>query len=290
MPVASTGSAVCFHNADMLVELDTEAPQTWEDVREATNLLAAERPEALTLVMPSGPDRWLVDACVLTMATQPDPGFFDEVRHRDGAWNSSAYVRALTRFGELYADGTLQRSALDLGYGEAMNAFHTGKAVILCNGSREAALLRADLRAAYDIACTSIGAMPVPADGPRAHTTRSFRITWGIPRRAENPVTAVFIAFATQDAGVDIRADDLTFLSTASGWEPDPSVLGDDRPAADGFQEVMRRIREAGSDRNNVSAFSDSVGGYALEAAQGRRTAREAVDRGRHDLERGLSG
>ncbi|MET8942702.1 extracellular solute-binding protein [Streptomyces sp. NPDC004542] len=291
VPFGSTGSSVCFYNAKLLDEAGVQPPQTWKDVRKLTDALHAKHPGTLTLVKPSGKDTWFEDEFVLTMAGQQDPGFFNSVRYDGKPWNSAAYVSALKRYGQLYKDGTLQRSGLDMGYTDAMNAFDTGKAAMVCNGSWEAALLKKEYRKANDISVPSVGVIPVPADDPAKRSLRSFLdITWGVPKSAKNPAAAAaFISFATQEkAGVDLWAGDLGFVPSAAGWKLDESVLGDDKLASQGYATIVDLINHAGSDRNNMSSFSDVVGGYVLEVARGRMTAQQAADKGQKDLDSGL--
>ncbi|MFF9762901.1 ABC transporter substrate-binding protein [Streptomyces caelestis] len=290
VPFGSTGSAVCFYNARILDEAGVRPPETWKDVRKLTDALKARRPGTLTLVKPSGKDTWFEDEFVLTLAGQRDPGFFDSVRYDGKPWNASAYVTALERYGELYEDGTLQRSGLDMGYTDAMNAFNTGKAAIVCNGSWEAALLKKEYREENDIAVPSVGVLPVPADDPSGRSLRSFLdITWGIPKKARNAAAAAaFISYATQEEGVDLWAGNLGFVPSAKDWKLAPDVLGDDTLASEGYAQIVDLINDPSSDRNNMSSFSDVVGGYVLEVARGRMTARQAADKGQKDLDSGL--
>ncbi|MER6091617.1 ABC transporter substrate-binding protein [Streptomyces bluensis] len=291
VPLGSSGSSVCYYNAQMLQDVGVQPPQTWKDVRKLTEALKTKRPGTLTLVKPSGStDAWFEDEFVLTMAGQKDPGFFDSVRYDGKPWNTSAYVSALSRYGQLYKDGTLQRSSLDMGYADAMGAFNSGKAAIACNGSWEAALLKKDYREQNDITVPSVGVIPVPADDPSTRSLRSFLdITWGIPTSAKNPASAAaFISFATQEEGIALWANGLGFVPASADWKLSPGVLGDDKLAAQGYDEIVNLIKTPASDRNNLSSFSDRVGGYALEVARGRMSAKDAADKGQKDLDSGL--
>ncbi|MGW4021965.1 ABC transporter substrate-binding protein [Streptomyces sp. NPDC005009] len=292
VPFGSTGSAVCFYNAQILKDVGVQPPETWKDVRALTDALKSKRPDTLTLVKPSGStDAWFEDEFVLTMAGQQDPGFFDSVRYDGKAWNSDSYVSALSRYAELYEDGTLQRSSLDMGYTDAMNAFNSGKAAIACNGSWEAALLKKDFREENDITVPSVGVIPVPADDAADRSLRSFLdITWGIPKTAKNPASAAaFISFATQEKeGIDLWANSLGFVPAAADWKIDAKVFDGDELAAQGYAEITGLIEKPSSDRNNMSSFSDRVGGYALEVARGRMSAKDAADKGQKDLDSGL--
>lgn len=290
VPLGSTGSAVCFYNADILDEVGVAPPQTWDDVQKLTEALAAKRPETLTLVKPSGADTWFEDEFVLTMAGQLDPSFYDEIRYGDGAWDTPAYVDALARYGKVYEDGTLQRSALDLGYADAMAAFTSGKAAMACNGTWEAALLLDSFRKANGVKASQIGAIPVPADDAASRSLRSFLdITWGIPTTAENgAAAAAFISFASQGEGVDVWAKNLGFIPAAADWELDPSVLGDDQVAAEGYATIQDLVADPSSDRNNLSSLSGEVGKLVEEVAHGRMSAQDAAGEAQKAYESGL--
>lgn len=291
VPFGSTGSAVCFYNADILGDLGVEAPQTWADMKDLTTALATAKPDVLPLVMPAAaPDSWFVDEFVLTMVGQSDPGFYDTIRYDGGSWDTDAYAAAVDRFGELFADGTLDRRALDLGYSDAMNAFNQGNAAIVCNGSWEAGMLRSSFREDNGLAATSIGVMPVPSDDAATRSLRSFLdITWGIPTTAAAPDAAAdFIAYATTGAGVDLWAGGLGFIPAASGWELDSAeVFGDDALASESYSEIQQLIAEPSSDRNNLSALSDQAGSYLLEAAQGRMSGADVAAKVQADHESG---
>ncbi|OQR63394.1 hypothetical protein B6E66_13670 [Streptomyces maremycinicus] len=291
VPFGSTGSAVCFYNAKMLTDVGVQPPKTWQDMRKVTEALKTKKPGTLTLVKPSGTDAWFEDEFVLTMAGQKDPGFFDSVRYDGKPWNTDSYVSALSEYGELYKDATLQRSSLDMTYTDAMSAFNSGKAAIACNGSWEAALLKKDYREQNDISVPSVGVIPVPADDASTRSLRSFLdVTWGIPKSAKNPASAAaFISFATQEKeGINLWANSLGFIPAATDWTIDPAVFGGDELAEQGYAEITDLIQNPSSDRNNLSSLSDRVGAYALEVARGRMSAKDAADKGQKDLDSGL--
>lgn len=288
VPFGSTGSAVCFYNNDILTEVGVGVPETWADVAALTAALEAQKPDVLTLVGPA--DTWFQDELVLTMAGQYAPEFFDSVRYDDAAWNQPGYVEALGRYGELFEDGTLQRSALDLGYVDAMSTFNSGNAAIVCNGSWEAGLLVKSFREENGIAIDEVGVMPLPADDAASRSLRSFLdITWGIPTTSANPeAAAAFISFATQGEGIDIWAPSLGFIPSANDWSLPDSALEGDALAAEGYATLQGLIASPSSDRNNLSAFSGQVGSYVLEVAQGRMSAQDAADQAEEDLRSGL--
>jgi raffinose/stachyose/melibiose transport system substrate-binding protein len=290
VPFGSTGSAVCFYNADILAKAGAAPPQTWADVKALSIALASKAPGVLTLVKPSGADTWFEDEFVLTMAGQKSPTFFNAVRYDKGKWDQQAYVDALAEYGALYADGTLQRTGLDLGYTDAMNAFNSGKAAMVCNGTWEAGLLKKSFREKNGIKASSVGVVPVPAADPATRSLRSFLdITWGIPNTTKNAASAAaFISYATQGEGIDLWADGLGFVPAAANWKLNSAVLAGDPAAEQGYQQIQQLINKPSSDRNNMSSFSAQVGKYVLEVAQGRMSAQVAAAKGQKDLDSGL--
>lgn len=290
VPFGSTGSAVCFYNADILNEVGVDPPATWDDMAALTAALKIKMPDVLPLVMPAGGiDGWFVDEFVLTMVGQKDPSFFDTVRYDGGQWTTDSYTAAVQKFGDLFESGVLDSAALDLGYGDAMNVFNTGKAAIACNGTWEAGMLLPSFREANGLAMSGIGVMPVPTDGTGTASARAFLdITWGIPTTSDSPDAAAdFIAWSTTGAGVDIWAPSLGFLPAAAGWSIDSSVFNGDTLAAEGYQTIQELIGSPSSDRNNLSSLSAQIGTHLLEVANGRLSASAAVTSIQSDADSG---
>lgn len=292
VPFGSSASAVCFYNADILKKAGAQPPKTWSDVKTLTADLKKTSPGTLTLVAPAGgTDAWFQDEFVLTMVGQKDPKFFDNVRYNNGAWDTDSYKAALAEYGKLFTDGTLQRSALDMGYADAMGAFTSGKAAMACSGSWEAGLLLKSYRQANGVKASSVGVIPVPSDDGQNRTARSFLdVTWGIPKSAKNPsAAAAFIAFATQQSdGINTWANNLGFIPDAKGWKVSPSVFSNDPTALDGYNTIESLVANPSSDRNNLSSFSAQVGKYVEEVAEGRMDASTAAEKGQKDLKSGL--
>lgn len=287
LPFGTTGSAVCFYNADILGELGLQPPTTWDEMKTLSHALADAKPGVLPMVMPG--EGWFHEEFVLTMVGQSDPNYFNDFRYEGKPYNTDSLVEGLTRYVQLYEDGTLSRDGLDLAYADAMAAFYEGKAAIACNGTWEAGVLLKEFRAANGMDISSVGAMAVPADDPSTLSLRSFLdITLGITKYSEHTEAAAqFIEFATTGEGADILGSYLGFVPAGNGWTLDESVLGDDQVAVQGYALIQDLVSNPHSDRNNLVAFSLRAGEIMKESIHGRLTPREASDRAQAEWDSG---
>lgn len=276
VPVYSTGSAVGIYNADVIAELGVEPPVTREDFAELSAAIEAQDSDLLPVVMPS--EGWFQDEVVLTMVGQDDPDFFNSVRYDDGKWNTDSYVTALEEYKELFDTGVFNSDTLDLDYASAMSAFDDGRAAVVFNGTWEATRILSG----------NYGLVPFPADVAGDASLRSFLdVMVGIPAESsKQDAAAQFIEFMSVGAGVDEYAATLKGVPALEGYEMPEGVLTTELQQQS-YDLLVELINNPSSDRNNLGAFSDTVGANVKQVLFGQMTAEEAADAGQEELERG---
>ncbi|MFJ2865610.1 ABC transporter substrate-binding protein [Kitasatospora sp. NPDC087314] len=288
VPLGMSGSAVGYYNAALLKELGVQPPQAFADMAALAKTLQEKKPGISVAVMPSGTDSWFQDEFALTLAGQKDANFFDNVRYHNGKWNTPAYAQSLTDLQKAYGDGSLDKNSIDVDYAKAEEAFATGKAAILFNGTWDSNLLSPAYRAANRIGLTDVGAMPVPAvSDVSTRSLRSFLdVTMGIPKKAKHPKEAAdFIAYLTAGAGVDQWANRLGLIPAVQGWSAPRGTVASDAEQS-GLKTIQDLIANPHSDRNNLSAFSAEAGKKVLSVIGGA-DPQQAAQRMQADLDSG---
>lgn len=287
VPFGSTGSAVGYYNADLIKKAGlTEPPKTWDDFKKLSEGLKTAVPDAVPVVMPG--DAWFQDEFVLTMVGQKSPDFFNKVRYEDGAWDTPEYRDALAKYKAAYDNGTFDKTTLDMGYEDAMSLFDNGKAAVVFNGSWEAGRLLASYREANKVQASDVGVVPVPSDNGSEASTRSFLdLTYGIPVASSHKAAAAeFIEFTTAGKGIDVWGPALGFVPAAKDWTMPNGVLTTDA-AQNGYKQLQDLIADPHGDRNNLSNFSEQVGGYVLDVVRGAKSPEDAAKQGQDDLKSG---
>jgi raffinose/stachyose/melibiose transport system substrate-binding protein len=285
VPFGSSGSAVGFYNVDILKQAGlTEAPKTWAEWQKLSDALKGTG--IVPQVMPS--DTWFQDEFLLTLVGQKDPSFFNDIRYKNGSWDTASYQAALAKYKSLYADGLFDKSTLDLAYSDAAALFDQGKAAVFFAGSWEAGRLLASYRETNKLAASDVGVMGVPADSASDVSLRSFLdITEGIPVNSKHQAAAAkFIAFETAGAGVDAWATQLGFVPAVKGWSLPAGTLTT-ATEKDGYALLQKLISNPSSDRNNLSNLSAQLGTYVLQVVNGTMTPAAAASQAQADFKSG---
>lgn len=285
VPFGSSGSAVGFYNVDILKKAGlTEPPKTWDEWSKLATALKGTG--IVPAVMPS--DSWFQDEFVLTLVGQTDPSFYDNIRYKNGSYDTQSYVDALTKYKSLYDNGDLDKSTLDLAYSDAMALFDQGKAAVVFNGSWEGGRLLQSYRDANKVNASDVGAMGVPADQADQISTRSFLdVTYGIPTASKHQAAAEkFIEYTTTGAGVDGWATKLGFIPAAKDWTL-PSGTLTTETEKQGYETLQKLIANPSSDRNNLSNLSAQIGTYILQVVNGTMTPEAAAKQAEADHKSG---
>jgi ABC-type glycerol-3-phosphate transport system substrate-binding protein len=276
VPLYSTGSAIGVYNAKILTKLGVEPPTTVAEFAAMSKALKAKDPDVLPVVMPA--DGWFQDEAALTVVGQSDPTFFDTVRYQKGAWNTPAYVSGLNAYKKLYNDGVFDKATLDMDYATAMNTFESGKAAVAFNGSWEAGRI---LTGDY-------GIIPFPAPTAEQASLRGFLdVTLGVPAKSEHKdAAAKFVQYMAAGKGVDTWATQLKGVPALNNYSLPEGTLTTDLQKKS-YATMVDLINHPHSDRNNMGAFSDSVGANVLQVLTGDMSADKAAQKDQAELDKG---
>lgn len=276
VPLYSTGSAVGVYNADILASVGIAPPTTWAEFKALSDALKAEGSGILPATMPG--DDWFQDEAALTVVGQSDPEFFNDVRYEDGKWDTDGYVTGLTDYAALYQDGTLDPATLDMDYGTAMTTFDEGKSAVVFNGSWEAGR----------ILTGNYGIIPFPAETADQASLRAFLdVMVGIPAKStKQDAAASFVDYLTAGDGVDVWASALKGIPAVDGYELPDGVLTTDLQKTS-YATLVDLIGNPHSDRNNMGAFSDTVGANVKQVLFGTMTPAEAAKADQVELDKG---
>jgi len=260
VPVGRLGSAVGFYNGAVFDELGLKAPQTYADLVSVAKTIRAKKPDMIPMVFPA--DNWFQDELVLTIVGQDDPQFFNNIRYKDGKWDTDSYIKALTEYKQMYTDGVLSLDNQDIQYNDASQAFYTGKAAMYFNGTWEAGLLSAPWRATNKNTLTDVGlfALPVFTSTGTASLRSFIEVGLGIPTSSTHPAEAVkLIQYLTQGPGLAMLMTNFFVVPGKVGFQMDSSLLTTQR-AKDGYALLEKLVDNPASDRNNLSALSAQIG------------------------------
>lgn len=287
VPLYSNGSTLAFYNADLLKEAGFDSPpQTWDEMEEFAQNLESAAPDVLPAIVPN--DSWLQGDFAITLASEEDPEFWNDLRYDDGKWDTPATREALKTYKSLFDRGILDPSTLDVPYSDAMAAFTSGEAAMIFTGAWEAGLLLDSYREANSVAVDTVGVMPIPADDPQDRGMRAFvDTTFGIPANSSHKSAAAdFIRFMTSGDGVDVWGPTLIGIPALEGWQL-PEDTFSSEVEEQGYATIQQLVASPLSDRNVMSNFENQQGTYALQVATGDLSPEKAAEKGQADLESG---
>ena len=265
-PLGFLGSAAAYYNADLLEELGLDVPRTRDDLRNMVQTVEAQRPDLLPISFTGA--NWFIDEIVLTVTEQIEPGFFNSVRYdAGGAWDSPTFAAAFEAVTSAFDEGIFSQDVLDLDYGRAIEIFQSGGAVMFLQGTWESGILSEPFRTTNGIEMSNVTASPLPLlveDG--THSIRAFiEVGLSVPSNSEHKAEAVrFIEYFTSGDGVDLWVTDLFAAPARVGYAV-PSDVFSTEGAASGYAELAAVLSNPGSDRNNVSDFSNVAGDAVID-------------------------
>src|SRR5258708_11737003 len=260
LPLGRLGSAVGFYNGAVFDELGLKAPLTYADLITIAKTIRAKKPDMIPMVFPA--DNWFQDELVLTIVGQDDPQFFNNIRYKDGKWDTDSYIKALTQYNQMYTDPVLSLDNQDIQYDKASEAFYTGKDAMHSNGTWEAGLLSAPWRKTNKNALTDVGllALPVFTKTGTASLRSFIEVRLGLPTASTHPAEAVkLIQYLTQGPGLTSLMTNFIVVPGKIGFQMDSSLLTTQR-AKDGYALLEKLVNNPASDRNNLSALSAQIG------------------------------
>ena len=274
IPMGSIGSAFLYSNQALLAKAGITAEPTTSG-QLATDVTKIKQAEpGVTPVTFSG-ESWWQDEVFFTVADQIDTKLSDELYTGKIAWNSPKMVQALTAYQKLFSSGTLSTGTLSLKEADADEAFNSGKAAFLLEGSWDSSVLSSVYRKANGIAVADVGAgyFPVSAPGgsPAARTYAEGGLA--IPKNSRHVAQAAkFIQFMTMtQQGESTWAPDLVLVPSLAGYTVPTSVLTS-TAAQSGYATIQRTIDAGGSGRGEypTNFTSDVLDNSLLQVARGQ--------------------
>ncbi len=260
IPMGRLGSAVGFYNGAIFDELGLKVPQTYAELVAVAKTIREKKPDVTPMVFPG--DNWFQDELLLTIVGQDDPSFFNNIRYKDGKWDTASYIQALTEYKQMYTDGVLSLDNQDIDYGQAAKLFYTGKAAMYFNGTWEAGLLSAPFRATNKIDLTDVGLMALPTfTATGTPSLRSYiELGLGVPVSSKHPAEAIkLIQYLLEGPGLAGVAKTFIVVPSKVDFVLDDSLLTTQR-ARDGYALLIKLINNPAGDRNNLSALSAQIG------------------------------
>ena len=275
IPMGSIGSAFVYSNQALLAQAGITAEPTTEAELAADVAKIKAADPGVAPVTFSG-ESWWQDEMFFTVADQIDPKLSDELYTGKVAWNSPQMIQALTAYQNLFSSGTLDKGTLSLKEADADNAFNSGKAAFLVEGSWNSSVLSSAYRKANGITVADVGAgafpVVVPGGQPAARTYAEGGLA--IPKDSKYVAQAAkFIQFMTVGAGVSTWAPDLVLVPSLNGYSIPSTVLTS--PAAQtGYATIQSLINAGGSGRGEYSTnfTSDVLDNSLLDVARGNVT------------------
>jgi ABC-type glycerol-3-phosphate transport system substrate-binding protein len=274
IPMGSIGSAFVYSNQALLAKAGISAEPTTSG-QLATDVAKIKKAEpGVTPVTFSG-ESWWQDEVFFTVADQIDAKLSDELYTGKVAWNSPKMIQALTMYQKLFSSGTLSTGTLSLKEADADNAFNSGKAAFLLEGSWDSSVLSSAYRKANGIDVADVGAtyfpVSVPGGSPASRTYAEGGLA--IPKSSQHMAQAAkFIQFMTMtQQGESTWAPDLVLVPSLTGYTLPTSVLTS--PAAQsGFATIQKTIDAGGSGRGEypTNFTSDVLDNSLLQVARGQ--------------------
>ena len=274
IPMGSIGSAVVYSNQALLATAGITAEPTSSSELAADVAKIKQAEPGVTPVTFSG-ESWWQDEVFFTVADQIDPKLSDELYTGKVAWNSPQMIQALTMYQKLFSAGTLSTGTLSLKEADADNAFNSGKAAFLLEGSWDSSVLSSAYREANGIGVADVGAtyfpVSVPGGSPAARTYAEGGLA--IPKSSKHVAQAAkFIQFMTMSQqGESTWAPDLVLVPSMSGYTVPSSVLTS-KAAQSGFAAIQQIIDVGGSGRGEypTNFTSDVLDNSLLQVARGQ--------------------
>jgi raffinose/stachyose/melibiose transport system substrate-binding protein len=275
LPMGSIGEAVLYSNQALLAKAGiTTEPATGAELAADVKKIKAADPGVEPVTF-SG-EGWFQDDIFFTILNQINPHLSDEVYRGEVAWNSPPMIEALTDYQKLFSSGTLDTGVLSQVEADADDAFNSGKAAFLVEGSWNSSVLSASYRKANGIDLSNVGAgtfpVVIPGGSPAVRTYAEGGLA--IPKDSKHVAQAAkFIQFMTLGQGESTWAPDLVLVPSLNGYTVPQSVLAS-AAARSGYAAIQKLISDDVSGRGVYTTnFTSDVLDPSLDnVARGQTT------------------
>lgn len=133
LPQSFTFTSVLYANVGLLKSLGLPVPKTYAELKALVPKLRVKNVQ--TLLLPNA-DKWPAQSCLFSTIAGRMLGdaYFDAVLAGKAKFTDKAFVDALAFFQQLYTDGVINTSNVQMGYGDGPGLFAAGKAAFIIDG------------------------------------------------------------------------------------------------------------------------------------------------------------
>jgi raffinose/stachyose/melibiose transport system substrate-binding protein len=133
LPQSFTYTTTVYANVGLLKGLGLAVPTTYDQLKALVPKLKAKGIQ--TLLLPDG-DKWPAQSCLFSTISGRLVGdqFIDDVKAGKAKFTDAGFVKALDFYAQLYKDGIIDKSNVNLAYGEGPGLFAAGKAAFIVDG------------------------------------------------------------------------------------------------------------------------------------------------------------
>lgn len=133
LPQSFTYTTTVYANVGLLKSLGLSVPKTYAELKALVPKLRVKNVQ--TLLLPNG-DKWPAQSCLFSTISGRLLGdeFIDNVKVGKAKFTDSGFVKALEFYEQLYKDGVINVSNVQMGYGDGPGLFAAGKAAFIVDG------------------------------------------------------------------------------------------------------------------------------------------------------------
>jgi raffinose/stachyose/melibiose transport system substrate-binding protein len=133
LPQAFTYTTVVYANKKLLADNGFALPKTYADLKKMVLKLRAKGIE--TIILPDA-DKWPAQSCLFSTMVGRYLGdaWVDQVKAGKAKFTDKGFINVLDQYNQLYKDGIINVSNIQMGYGEGPALFSSGKAAMIVDG------------------------------------------------------------------------------------------------------------------------------------------------------------
>jgi raffinose/stachyose/melibiose transport system substrate-binding protein len=133
LPQSFTYTTTVYANVGLLKSLGLKVPATYAELKALVPKLKVKGIQ--TLLLPDA-DKWPAQSCLFSTISGRLVGdkFIDDVKAGKAKFTDKGFVGALAFYEQLYKDGVIDKSDVNMAYGEGPGIFSTGKAAFFVDG------------------------------------------------------------------------------------------------------------------------------------------------------------
>jgi len=133
LPQSFTYTTTVYANVGLLKSLGLKVPTTYAELKALVPKLRVKNVQ--TVLLPDG-DKWPAQSCLFSTISGRLLGdsFLDAVKAGKAKFTDKGFVDALKFYNQLYTDGIINVSNIQMGYGDGPGLFAAGKAAFIIDG------------------------------------------------------------------------------------------------------------------------------------------------------------